>query len=388
MKILHLEDNLADAELIHELLREEWPDCAVTLVDNRADFSAQLGTAHDIILSDFSLPSFNGLEALELALKGAPDTPFLFVSGSIGEERAIEAVRNGAHDYVLKDRPKRLTTSIQQALRIATDKRAKKKLETQFLRIQRLETLGMLAAGIAHDLNNVLAPVSMGAPVLRMLVTDPRASKLIDALEASANRGSALVRQILTFARGAGGEHRPLDLAHLADELTRILEQSFPPSITVDSRWPDDLHRVTANPIQMHQVLLNLCVNARDAMPQGGTLTLRARNAAIEPGSAGIAPGDYVRIEIADTGTGIPPDVLERIWEPFFSTKKAEQGTGLGLSTVRGIIESHHGLIQVETALGRGTTFIIHLPVGGSSGPAPVAPCVLCGQLPIGREQA
>ena len=136
----------------------------------------------------------------------------------------------------------------------------------------------------------------------------------------------------------------------------------------------------------MHQVLLNLCVNARDAMPQGGTLSLRASNAAIEPGRAGAAPGGYVRIEIADTGTGIPPDVLERIWEPFFSTKKSDQGTGLGLSTVRGIIESHHGLIQVETAAGRGTTFIIHLPACDPSALVPGAPCQLLGQLPIRHE--
>ncbi len=515
MKILHLEDNLTDAELIHELLREEWPDCAVTLVDNRADFAAQLGVTHDIILSDFTLASFNGLEALRLAREAAPGTPFVFVSGSIGEERAIEAVRNGAHDYVIKDRLKRLNTSIRRALgdaqesrrrreaeaarrtaehrvaeladfinksreaisvtdlngrftfwnkgaehvagwtaaeatgktprqlygpvspaadpleevlrtgewrgesvwlskagdkivmdehitlirddsglpqaflRIASDITAKKKLEAQFLRVQRLETLGMLAAGIAHDLNNVLAPVSLGTPVLRLIVTDPRATKLIDAFEASAQRGSALVRQILTFARGAGGEHRSLDLAYLADELTRIIEQSFPPSIAIDSRWPDDLHRVSANPIQMHQVLLNLCVNARDAMPQGGTLSLRARNVAIPPGSAERAPGNYVRIEIGDTGTGIPPDVLERIWEPFFSTKKTDQGTGLGLSTVRGIIESHHGHIQVETAVGRGSTFIIHLPAFDPEAPAlPAAPCQLCGQPPIRHETA
>jgi len=508
MKILHLEDNPTDADLIHEQLREEWPDCIVTWVDNRTDFASQLRAAHDIILSDFTLASFNGLEALQLAREASPHVPFLFVSGSIGEERAIEAVRNGAHDYVLKDRPKRLNTSIRRALsdaqesqrrreaeaarrtaeqrvvelakfinksreaitvtdlqscftfwnngaeqlsgwtaaeaagktphqlygpvspapdymgevvrtgewrgetvwltkagdklvmderitlirddyglpqaflRIASDITAKKKLEAQFLRVQRLETLGMLAAGIAHDLNNVLAPVALGAPVLRMFVTDPRAGKLIDAFESSAQRGSALVRQILSFARGAGGEHRPLDLSHLADELTRMIEQSFPPSVAVESDWPADLHPVSANPIQMHQVLLNLCVNARDAMPEGGTLSLRARNLVIAPGSAELPAGNYVRIEIGDTGTGIPPDILERIWEPFFSTKTADHGTGLGLSTVRGIIESHHGLIRVETTVGQGTTFILDLPAFDPEAPLPASHCALCGQPP------
>ena len=249
-------------------------------------------------------------------------------------------------------------------LSIGTDITEKKKLEEQFLRAQRLEGIGMLAAGIAHDLNNVLVPVLMTGPLLRQHLSDPQDLHILDNLEVSAERGAALVRQILGFARGAGGESQVIQLRHLAQDLVSLISETFPKSIALETDLPADLWTVRATPSQIHQVLLNLCVNARDAMPHGGTLTLRARNTRLDAATAtpGSRPGPYLEITIADTGTGIPAEVLAKIWDPFFTTKPPGEGTGLGLSTTRGIIGNLGGFIQVQTAVGRGSTFSLFLP--------------------------
>jgi PAS domain S-box-containing protein len=254
----------------------------------------------------------------------------------------------------------------QGRLWIATNVTERKRIEEQFFRAQRLESLGMLSAGIAHDLNNVLAPILLAAPMLRDHAHDPADLRMISTLEKSAERGAALVRQILGFAHGADGEHRPLQAKHLLRDIATFVGETFPKSIRLDTDIRDNLWRVNANPTQLHQVLLNLCVNARDAMPAGGTLSLKAENTVVDGESRvehkNIQPGTYLAFQVADTGVGIPPDVLARIWEPFFTTKGLDKGTGLGLSTVRGIVESHSGFITVETTLGQGTRFRVYLP--------------------------
>ena len=269
-------------------------------------------------------------------------------------------------------------------LGIGSDITAAKRMEEQFFRAQRLESIGLLAAGIAHDLNNVLAPILMGAPMLRQRTLDPMDIKLLAAMEKSAERGAGLVRQILGFAHGVGGQPQPVQMKHLARDIIAVIEETFPKSITFDHNLPADLWLIRANPTQMHQVLLNLCVNARDAMPAGGTLRFLAQNLVLDERAAaahrGAQPGSYLQLEISDTGSGIPPEVLEHIWEPFFTTKAAGTGTGLGLSTVRGIVEKHSGFITVQTEVGRGTTFQVHLPASDtldgtqSSSPLPSIP--------------
>lgn len=623
MKILHLEDNPHDAELVRALLMEDWPECSVMTVADEGGYRAALaGGAYDVIISDFTLVRFDGASALRLARELAPDTPFIYVSGTIGEERAIEAVHAGASDYVIKDRMQRLTTAVRRALRereerlrrreteaalvlsterfqlvtratndavwdwnlltdalwwneshgilfryppdpagstgatwiarihpddrarihdgihaaidrglttwadeyryrradgsyahvldrgyvlrdaagrphrmlgsiqditerkqahaavirerdfseavlnslpgvfylydeqlrfirwnprfaqvtgytdseiahmspldffagkeremikariaevftkgladaeasfvtknqehipyyftgslilidgrrcligVGTDITEKKKLQEQFLRAQRLEGIGMLAAGIAHDLNNVLTPILMAGPMLRVRATDPLDQRLLQTLEHSAERGAALVRQILAFAHGTTGEPRLMQIKHLARDIVEMIEETFPKSIKLEQHFSSDTWPVRANPTQIHQVLLNLCVNARDAMPRGGTLRLRTDNRRLEavPSLAisGARPGDFVTIEVQDSGTGIVPEMLKHIWEPFFTTKGSGKGTGLGLSTVRGIVESHQGFIELETAVGQGTTFRINLPAAES----------------------
>jgi len=251
-------------------------------------------------------------------------------------------------------------------LSIAIDLTEKKKLEEQFLRAQRLESLGMLAAGIAHDLNNVLAPVLMGAPLLRLRSSNPADLRLLETIENSANRGAGLVRQILSFAHGASGEKVVVQTKHLLRDIVHFMEETFPKSITLEHDFPNDLWPVRGSPTNIHQVVLNLCVNARDAMPKGGNLLLRAENRCIEAGKerevSNLRPGAYLVIEVTDTGVGISPENLERIWDPFFTTKGEGKGTGLGLSTVRGIVASHDGAITVDSVPGQGTSFRVFLP--------------------------
>lgn len=610
MNVLHLEDNLADATLVADLLKEEWPDCEVTWVRDLPEFERDLrAIPYDVILSDFSMGSCDGLEALAVAQRDRPEIPFIFLSGTIGESRAIEAVRAGARDYVLKDNLRRLVTTIRRALRerderlqraaaeenqrrfaevlesatdfvgllakdgrvfyvnraglrmtgrpptfdpgllsaadlhppdlrarfdheiipqvhaqgswmgetvllgaggeripvsqaiiaheapeggvayystimrdltaskkaeqhireqadllnkardaivvsnldgqvtfwnqgaerilgwtapeaigrplrellgddaypddatvlaaeadgewredvisrtkkgdslvlevrvtlvrdeegrirsrlsIATDITKRRRVEEQFLRAQRLESIGMLATGIAHDLNNVLAPILMATPMLRERSTDPADRQLLSNLEASAQRGAGLVRQILGFAQGIGGEPQLMMLETVLTDIVAVVSQTFPRNLKFSTSIAPDLWPVKANTTQVHQVLLNLCVNARDAMPAGGRLELSAENIVLDALSAatmeGARPGAFVVMQVRDTGGGIPPEIQKRVWEPFFTTKGADKGTGLGLSTVLGIVTQHHGFVTLKSEEGRGSTFRVHLP--------------------------
>ncbi|HZZ20133.1 MAG TPA: ATP-binding protein [Opitutaceae bacterium] len=237
--------------------------------------------------------------------------------------------------------------------------------DDQSQRAQRLESIGMLASGIAHDLNNVLSPIIVAAPLLKEHATTPENLRLINSLEKSAERGVELVRQILSFAHGAGTVQQRLHVADLLNESVTLAKGTFPKSVTVIPEIPTNLWPIMADPTQIHQILLNLCVNARDAMAAGGTLTVGAENCLLDQVSAGKIeggrPGPWTVIYVEDTGTGISQDSLAKIWDPFFTTKGCK-GTGLGLSTVRGIVSSHNGFVTLKTQLGSGTTFRIYLP--------------------------
>lgn len=254
---------------------------------------------------------------------------------------------------------------------ISTDVTETKKLQERFLRAQRLESVGMLAAGIAHDINNAIAPVGIVASLLRSRLTAPSDVRWLDTLEKSVVRCSGLVRQILGFAHGIGGELRVLQVRHLLRDIAAVIAQTFPKSILLKEDFPRDLWTIKAQVTQIQQVVLNLCVNARDAMPDGGRLFLKAENCRLDAAAAqaipGGRPGAWLVLHVEDSGTGIPPEVLARIWDPFYTTKSADKGTGLGLSTVRGIVETHHGFIHVTTAPGRGSTFRVYLPAADAA---------------------
>ena len=249
---------------------------------------------------------------------------------------------------------------------INRDVTEQRRLELQFRRAQRLESLGTLAGGIAHDLNNVLAPITMSLDLLRKKITDPGARKNIDRLESSAQRGRDIVKQVLLFARGSEQDFAPQQLRYIIREITGIIHETFPRNIHLTTAIDSDLAYVMGDATQLHQVLMNLCVNARDAMPDGGDLTIAVSNTTLSEADTkarlGASAGDHIVLSITDTGTGIPRELQERIFEPFFTTKDPGKGTGLGLSTVYAIVKDHKGFIDLYSEPGRGTTFRIYIP--------------------------
>jgi two-component system, cell cycle sensor histidine kinase and response regulator CckA len=478
LSLVLLEDNPYDVELLQSLLTSEGFEVSLRHCDSEATFATALSDSHpDLIISDFSLPSYNGRAALALARATHPLTPFIFFSGTIGEESAVDALKEGATDYVLKQRPQRLISAIHRAiseseerkrmqkaqekilaqaqlldlatdaiiirdlhdtieflnqgaerlygysrselvgrkstdfmpppllqhfeevkrvtlreghwegemehytkehkpvlvtsrwtlvrnkqnpegriLAINTDITEKKLLEKQFLRTQRLESIGTLASGIAHDLNNILAPICMATELLRTGTRSPDDAPMLDIIEQSARHGADLVNQVLTFVRGTEGVRTFVSLERLVKEVAKIARETFPRNIETGYEVDKELWAVNGDAGQLHQVLMNLCVNARDAMPQGGKLFLSAKNITGSP------EAPLVLVEVADSGTGIEPDVLDKMFDPFFTTKAPNKGTGLGLSTVLGIVKSHGGTIDVKSDVGRGTTFRITFP--------------------------
>ncbi len=251
-------------------------------------------------------------------------------------------------------------------LSINTDITERKKIEQQFLRAQRMESIGTLAGGIAHDLNNCLSPIILSLELLTEKFTDPDSRELLDIVSTSARRGSEMVRQVLTFGRGVEGDRQDVQIRHLICDIEKIVTDTFLKHIQIRTRIPDDLWTVVGDATQLHQVLLNLCVNARDAMPDGGALTISAENLTIDAQYAGMNPeahpGAYVFLQVEDNGSGMPPGIIEKIFDPFFTTKEIGKGTGLGLSTSLAIVKSHGGFVRVYSEPGKGTTFKVYLP--------------------------
>jgi two-component system, cell cycle sensor histidine kinase and response regulator CckA len=501
LRVLVIEDLEDDMLLMLRELRRGGYTLDYLRVETSEEMEAALDRQDwDIVIADYTLPLFSAPAALKLLQQKQRDLPFIIVSGTIGEETAVTAMKAGAHDYIIKGQLTRLLPAVERELREAEERRRrretelalqeseaalrqsqqqyqalaeaspvgifrtdalgnciyvnrqwtemtgipfesavqgdwaralhpedreqiitdwqtafqntvplrlefrfqkpdgaivwvlcqalpeggvkglgyigtvtditeKKQLESQFLRTQRLESLGTLASGIAHDFNNILTPILAISQLLPMKLPnlDARDQNLLDILEDSARRGADLVKQILVFARGSEGRRSPLQMSHILSEVLQMVQQTFPKAIEIQLHLPgDDLWTISADSTQLHQVLMNLAVNARDAMPNGGLLTLSAKNILLDETFArmnlGAKAGAYVVITVADTGTGIAPELLERIFDPFFTTKEVGKGTGLGLSTTLGIIKNHEGFVKVHSAVDQGSQFKVYLP--------------------------
>jgi two-component system, cell cycle sensor histidine kinase and response regulator CckA len=518
LRLIHVEDDENDRELVLRQLLRSLIDAEITYAASEPDLRRVLEAQHvDVILADYKLPGFSGVAALHIAKELHPDVPFVFLSGTMDDQQAIETFKLGASDYVFKDHLNRLAGAIERALResrqiaelrraeeslrgseerfrqltenieevfwlidltehkflyvspayekiwgrtcqslyddahswrdslhsedrdavvasfdsahkgncdrefriirpdgqvrwvnsrafpifdasgiayrvagVTTDISDRKRLESQFLRAQRMESIGTLAGGIAHDLNNALSPVVMSIDLLRERFQDQDSQMLLDAVATSAERGAQMVKQLLTFARGIEGKHVAIQVKHIIREVENILRQTLPKNIRIRAELPKkDLWTVSGDATQLHQVLLNLCVNARDAMPHGGTLTIKACNFQVDENIANTCvdakAGRYVLLSVCDTGIGIPPQIRERIFDPFFTTKPLDKGTGLGLSTVRGIVQSHCGFISVYSEVGRGSEFKVFLPA--QDGPAPTLVNDKAADVPAGKGE-
>jgi len=375
LRLLQLEDNPVDAELITATLIEGNIPCQSQLVDTRQAFVAALKEGRmDLILADYSIPGFDGMTALILARQHCPDVPFLFVSATIGEELAIDAMHQGATDYVLKQRLGRLVPSVQRALRELDDRAERKRAEEalrqsekQFRQSQKMEAVGRLAGGIAHDFNNLLT-VIMGYS--QVLLTElgpqhPLRGKIEETLKAG-ERAATLIRQLLTFSSKQSLDPKILSLNTAVTSLESLLRRLIGEDVQLVSKLDPTNGRLRADQAQLEQVLVNLVVNARDAMPKGGTLTIETAQVELTRSPVyhltPLPPGSYVRLAVSDTGCGMDRKTQSHIFEPFFTTKGEGKGSGLGLSTVFAIVTQCGGAIDVTSRVGHGTRFDLYFP--------------------------
>jgi len=375
LQVLHLEDDCVDADLIVATLTEGGLPCVSHRVDSQQTFLQALKDRRpDVILADYSLPGFDGLAALELAQQLAPDIPFLFVSATLGEELAIDAMHRGATDYVLKQRLGRLIPSMHRALREREERTerwraelALRESERQLRQAQKMEAVGRLAGGLAHDFNNLLTVIMGHSQILlgEMGLHHPLRSKIAE-MQKAGDRAAALIRQLLTFSRKQPAEPKVLNLNTVVIDFENMLRRLIGEDVELALTTSADDLRVKADPAQLEQILMNLIINARDAMPKGGRLTIETASSQLDASPmyhvTPLVPGAYVRLSVSDTGCGMPPEVQAHIFEPFFTTKEEGKGTGLGLSTVFGIVTQNGGGLDVTSKVGQGTRFDVYLP--------------------------
>ncbi len=368
LRVLLVEDSEDDAALILRELTTSGFAVDHERVDGEAGLRAALGRQRwDIVIGDYNLPGFSGAAALAVLRQSEPDVPFLFVSGTIGEDLAVAAMKSGANDYVMKDNLKRLVPAIERELREASSRRERQRLEEQLRLSQRLEAVGRLAGGVAHDFNNLLTVVSGRCEFLfqSLAPSDPRREE-VTAIQDAVERASGLTRQLLAFGRQQVVEMRAHELNQIVSGMELLLRRSIGEDIEVQSKLSPSAGAVLADRSQLEQLVLNLVVNARDAMPEGGRLTIETAAFEMDDSYVGThlpsTPGLYALLSVSDSGVGMDAETQGRIFEPYFTTKPAGKGSGLGLAMVYGIVKQSGGFIWVYSEPGLGTTIKVYLP--------------------------
>ena len=375
LRVLIADDSENDALILLHTLRKAGYEPLSERVWTAPTMQAALQKqAWDLVISDYDMPGFGGFEALELLKASGQDLPFILVSAVVSEETAVAAMKAGAHDFIMKRKLARLAPAIERELRDARSRAARKAAEAalrqsedQLRQAQKLEAVARLAAGVAHDFNNILtAIIGHSALLLRALEPGDSKRKSAEQIEKCACLAATLTRQLLTFSRKQAIEPRVLKLNGVIRNIERMLRRLIGEDIEFRATLDAVDGSIRADPGQLEQVIMNLAVNARDAMPNGGKILAKTANLTLEEtrlkSVPGLNPGQYVMLAIADTGTGMTEEVKAHLFEPFFTTKPAGKGTGLGLATCFGIVKQSSGHIEVESELGKGTTFRLYFP--------------------------
>jgi signal transduction histidine kinase len=366
-RILHVEDSAEDCELVRQLLVSDGIDCEISQCENREEFIASLEKRDfDLIFADCTLPQFTGLHALELARQLAPEVPFIFVSGTLNEDSAIESLRNGATDYVLKNRLSRLVPAVRRAMAEAQERAKNQEMEQRLRQALRLEAIGTLAGGIAHDFNNILTIIRGNTSLLPLECEQPqRVLEIAETIDRASLRGSELVTQLLAFARKSEGSFASTEINQRVREITSMLRPAMPQNIALELQLEEGLPEIHADDGQVERAIINLATNARDAMPDGGSITFSTSRVRGEdaPLHIGQQTQQYLCLRVTDTGTGMDEATRQRIFEPFFTTKSKGKGTGLGMPVVYGLMQSHDGLIDVWSEPGKGTSISLFFPI-------------------------
>lgn len=351
LRILLIEDSPEDAELIMEQLLGAGLTADFQCIDSENSLRSALLEFHpDIVLSDLSMPGFSGYRALQVVRQYDANMPFVFVSGTMGEETAVQALKGGANDYIIKHNPTRLPTAVARAIHEARAEMERLRVESELMRVQRLDSLALLAAGLSHDLRNILQPLLIVPGLLLEHDENPKLQQLANVVAECGRRGHEMAESMLSFVRGCSNPRKRISIAGLYQAVQLLLRSSVPDGVSLHVEAVDNDMWVEANYTELQQCLLNLGLNALQAMPGGGSLSLSAARE-----SAG-----QICMRVSDTGTGMSDETLSQLFSPFFTTKAG--GTGLGLTSCKRIIEMHGGLITVRSRLGEGTCFELILP--------------------------